>query len=197
MDDVRRCTGTAKSTGKRCERAAIVGGTVCYTHGGNASQVKQAARGRVERERAEAALATLGLPRDVDPHAALLEEVHRTAGHIQWLEHVVRDLERESLVRGVTKQVALPDGGRRVEIAAALNAWVRLYQSERKHLVEVARTAIACGVARRQVELAEHHAQQIARVVTAILTDLGHDLADERTRQVVRLRLIEGGREAA
>lgn len=47
MDDTRRCTAKAKQTGKRCKRAAILGGTVCKIHGGGAPAVKNAAKQRL------------------------------------------------------------------------------------------------------------------------------------------------------
>ena len=43
-----RCTATARTTGLRCRRGAIHGGTVCKKHGGAAPQVKKAARERLE-----------------------------------------------------------------------------------------------------------------------------------------------------
>lgn len=43
----QKCKAIANSTGKRCLRDAIVGGVVCYTHGGAAPQVKAAAAARV------------------------------------------------------------------------------------------------------------------------------------------------------
>jgi hypothetical protein len=72
---------------------------------------------------------------------------------------------------------------------------VRLYQEERDRLVRVAKAAIDAGVAERQVRITEEQARQLARVVSAIVIDLGHDLADDRVREVVRLRLLEGGGE--
>ena len=54
MDDDRRCTATAKSTGERCQNAAIKGGAVCRVHGGSAPQVRQKADERLE-EMAETA----------------------------------------------------------------------------------------------------------------------------------------------
>jgi hypothetical protein len=45
----------------------------------------------------------------------------------------------------------------------------------------------------REVRLAEAQARQLAGLIRAILTDLGHDLEDENVRNVVRLRLTEGG----
>ncbi len=46
MDD-RRCVGTSKRSGKRCRRAAILGGRVCHIHGGNAPHVREAAEERL------------------------------------------------------------------------------------------------------------------------------------------------------
>jgi hypothetical protein len=36
------------------------------------------------------------------------------------------------------------------------------------------------------VRIAEEQAQQLSRVITAVLTDLGHDPPDEHLREVVR-----------
>jgi hypothetical protein len=130
----------------------------------------------------------------VEPHEALLEEVHRTAGHVAWIGETVGQLDRNQLVHGITRTVQLPDGSRTVEARAAINIWVKLYQEERDRLVRVAKAAIDAGVEERQVRLAEGQAQQLAQVVRAVLTDLGHDLSDENIRNVVRLRLIEGGK---
>ena len=47
MHDSRRCTAKSTRSGNRCKRAAIMGGTVCATHGGSAPQVKRAARRRL------------------------------------------------------------------------------------------------------------------------------------------------------
>jgi hypothetical protein len=135
-----------------------------------------------------------GLPREVEPHEALLEEVWRTAGHVEWLGGVIGELEPKQLVHGITKTVQFRDGTRTVEARAAINLWVKLYQEERDRLVRAAKAAIDAGVAERQVRLAEEQAQQLARVIMAVLSDLGHDPTDERVRNVVRLRLIEGGK---
>ena len=47
-----RCRAHAKSSGVRCKRLAIAGGTVCRWHGGGAPQVQAAARRRLEHETA-------------------------------------------------------------------------------------------------------------------------------------------------
>jgi hypothetical protein len=162
----------------------------CKLHGGASPTHLRAA----QRREAEWAVTSLGLPREVEPHTALLEEVHRAAGHVAWLAEVVGQLDKNQLVQATTRTVQAPDGTRTVEARAAVNVWVKLYEEWHDRLVRVAKVAIDVGVGERQVRLAERQAQQLAKVVRAILTDLGHDLGDERVRKVVRLRLVEGGR---
>ena len=43
----KRCVAIAHGTGKQCAKWAIVGGTVCPTHGGASPQVKEGARKRI------------------------------------------------------------------------------------------------------------------------------------------------------
>lgn len=43
----RRCTATSKQSQQRCKRSAILGGSVCFTHGGAAPQVQRKARERL------------------------------------------------------------------------------------------------------------------------------------------------------
>jgi len=43
-----KCKAKAKTTGKRCRRDAIAGGTVCRVHGGAASQVRRKATERLK-----------------------------------------------------------------------------------------------------------------------------------------------------
>lgn len=57
-DESRQCTAKAKSTQKRCQQTAIVGGRVCRMHGGSAPQVKRAAAVRM-RDLIDPAIATL------------------------------------------------------------------------------------------------------------------------------------------
>lgn len=131
----------------------------CKFHAGSTPSHVAAAR----RLMGEQAVATLGLPREVDPHQALLEEVHRTAGHVGWLSELVGDLDPLQLRDDASSEVAV---------------WVKLYQQERTHLVRVTRAAIECGLAEREVQLAEREGQLFAQVILAILADL--DLSAEQ-----------------
>lgn len=155
--DDRRCTATAKGSGSRCKRLAIPGGSVCVKHGGGAPQVREAAQVRLLQRQAVLAAETYGLPREVDPHSALLEELHRTAGAVTWLGAVVAELDQATI------------GG---------HALVELWSDERDRLVKVAKTCVDVGIEERRVRLAESAGAQLAAVVRAVLDRL--ELSDQQ-----------------
>lgn len=122
------------------------------------------------------AVVTYGLPIDVSPTEALLDEVRYTAGHVVWLRERVRETEAADLVWGMTEEVekhATEFGGTDTTYAATPSIWLELYYRERKHLVDVTKAAITAGIEERRVKLAEHQGALVAQVIRAILTDLG------------------------
>ncbi|MBF0724064.1 hypothetical protein [Sanguibacter inulinus] len=196
------------------------GQKVCKMHGGMAGQNRAAAARRIEEEAARAAVVTLGLPVDISPSDALLEEVRWTAGHVQWLRAKVQQLEDPSMVRaqegwalddvsGPRNAHALTWGqteyrdttggenaGTTTVEKAAPSIWYDLYERERKNLVTVCTAALKAGVEERRVQLAEAQGQQVAGAIRAILADLGLS-SDQQARvsEVVprHLRLLAGG----
>lgn len=197
------CHGRRRDgSGKACHRPAGWGtdhaGTGrCKLHGGSTATHRAAAR----EEQARLAVATLGLPRVVDPGQALLEEVHRTAGHVAWLASVVAELGRDEVVWGVVEEVDRPagensPGGTEVKRKAGPNAWVALYQAERKHLAQVSKAAIDAGVSERVVAVYEQIAASYVQVLERVLDRL--DLSEEQRVLVpgvvqAELRAITGG----
>lgn len=133
----------------------------CKLHGGSTQSLKQVAK----REQAEDAVATYGLPRDIDPHTALAEEVARTAGHVAWLGRLVAELEQSDL----RQFVPTGESGGKLEPSV----WVELYQRERDHLRRVSADAVRAGVEERRVKLAESQGELIAQVIRGVLDDLG------------------------
>lgn len=180
------CGGRLRDgSGKTCRRRAGHGTPTpgvgrCKLHGGNTPSHRR----RAERAEAELAVATYGLPREVDPRAALLEEVHRTAGHVAWLGQLVAELEHGG---SGYRQDTIVDGEEERTIYVPLtglkqlskdgkfekpSVWVELYQQERRHLREVCRDAASAGVEERAVRLAEQQGMALAGAVRAILGDL-------------------------
>lgn len=160
--------------GKQCGQAAARGQQVCRYHGAGAPQNKKAGALRREAKRLSQAVVTFGLPRDIEPHIALLEEVARTAGHVDWLGQIVAGLEEEDVIWGKHAEEsgmgATGSFDKTVE-QAGVSIWVDLYQRERKHLVDVCAKCIALGIAERQVQLAEQQGQLIGQVLRSIFGD--------------------------
>lgn len=158
--------GDAPGTVRYCSQAAgwkttHPGYGNCKFHGGSTAAGIMFA----ERQRAELAVVTFGLPIDVTPQDALLQEVHRCAGTVAYLQDVVRTLGQDQL-----KQRTFDNKGLSWEKPAV---WVDMYQAERAALVRVSAEAIKCGVAERAVALAEAQGQMLATVIKAILLELG------------------------
>lgn len=177
-----KCGAKAKSTGNPCKRPAgagtdHAGDGRCKLHGGSSPGGKKQAA----KQRAAKAVATYGLPRNVDPATALLEEVHRTAGHVDWLGQVVGELEVRSLVWGLAERVK---GGKDPHVTkkAGENAYLQLYRQERAHLVRVTAEAIKAGVEERRIKVEEHRATMMVDALGDIFDNL--DLTDEQLAKV-------------
>jgi hypothetical protein len=142
----------------------------------------------ISEAQARKAVVTYGLPRDISPTDALLEEVRYTAGHVAWLREKVAELEERDLVWGVTeksKKKATEFPGTDVTKAAKPNVWLQLYQSERKHLVDVTKAAISAGIEERRVKLAEAQGALLNGVIKRILARLDLTAAQSALLPVV------------
>jgi len=149
--------------------------TVCQIHGGSAPQVKAAGERRLREEQARRAVATYGLPADIDPADALLAECHRTAGHVAWLRGMIADLDPDSLIWGETgrRYGHGPEGPIDVtDESATAHMWLDLYLKERAHLVKVCTAALAAGVAERQIRMVEAQAELLASGLRRMIDDI-------------------------
>lgn len=159
--------GAKNRAGNPCQRPAgwgtdHAGYGRCKLHGG--SHKNGRAQGR--KLMAAEAVVTYGLPREIDPHNALLEELHRTAGHVAWLATKIAAFEDDADL----KQYAGSEDGMLWEKPAV---WIDLYHRERKHFAEIAKTCVSVGIEERRVQLAERQGQLIADVLRGVLTELG------------------------
>lgn len=190
----RTCNGHRKD-GSPCEGPAVTGADKCRMHlGKKAGAVLAEARARQLVE-------TYGRKIETTAVDALLDEVQWTAGHVAWLRQRVQEIEtgesvegEQPLVWGVTKRKTGGDD-RGVTEEAAPNIWLRLYQTERTHLVKVCAEAIRAGIEERRVRLAEQQGALVADVIRQILGDLNLSAEQEaRVADVVpfRLRALAG-----
>lgn len=159
--------GSRGRSGRPCGRYAGWGTPhpgigACKLHGGCTPSHVNAAN----RVKAELAVITLGLPIDVEPQTALLEEVHRTAGHVAYLAEKIAEFDDDD-------QLLQTNHGPGGASQTVRSVWVDLYQAERGHLVKVCASAISAGVAERQVKLAEQQGALIAKVIQGVLGELG------------------------
>lgn len=203
---VRDDDGTPTGERRHCRNRAKVGQTVCGAHGGKAPQALAAAELRLAGAHAVRSVATFGLPREVQPHEALLEELHRTAGHVAWLGELVAALQHQDSSSPSVMGTGPDDDGERVGQRPALSGlkqyhrdkgllwekpavWVEMYQAERRHMAAVAAACIKANVDERRVALAEQQGQLLAKVVAGIVGDLGLDLQSPQVREVVTRHL--------
>jgi catalase len=127
---------------------------------------------------------------DTDPAEVLLNEIRRTAGHIEWLRERLQESDPEMFVHSLwlrgrqsgyvnAKEIDTTDWSQ----AGAL--WVELYLKERSHLASICRTALAAGIEERRIRLAERLAERVGEAIRGMLYDLGLDPEDDQVRSVV------------
>lgn len=114
-----------------------------------------------------------GTERLINPFAALLEEVCRSAGHVSWLSAKLAEAPTDN------------------DLLDEWAPWMRLYQKERSNLHKASETAVRLGLEERVIRVEERRAELIARVLLATLEAL--DLPVEiraRAPQVLREQLL-------
>lgn len=187
-----RCSAHNRA-GQPCGMSPAPQTNVCRLHGAKAPQVKAAAKRRQQGENAERAVQTFGLPIEIDPQTALLQELHRSAGIVAWLNNLIADLHESEV-----KQLDMSGKFEKPSV------WVELYERERKHFAAVAKSAIDAGIEERRVALAESQGELIGQAIRNILGDvfgllIAAGLAADVVRRVqreevgsvVRKRLME------
>lgn len=172
-----QCTATSKQSGNQCRNTAVPGLKVCRIHGGSTARAKAAAARNIETQRARDAANQLGIPLNVSPQQALLDEVQRAAGMVAYYGQKVAEIadqDANRLVNGVTK-VEQREGfqaGTTKTVEATTSVWLRLWNEERDRLTRVAAAALKAGIEERRVQLAEAQGALIADVIRRILNRL-------------------------
>lgn len=143
-----------------------VGFGKCKKHMGATPAVRKAAY----REMA----AAYGISIDIEPDVALLNEVHRAAGHVAWLGSVVANLKWDpEHPNTVYHEGGLVGMNKQGELVPSV--WVRMYQAERDRLVTASSQALRAGIAERRVKLAEDQGALVAHAFHLLIQspDLG------------------------
>lgn len=165
----RRCTATSNATGNRCRRSAILGGTVCYVHGGRAPQVKAAA----ERRLAEAAVVRRLDEYGITPIGSPLEALSRLAEEAVALKDVLAQ-----------RVAALDDMRYRSDQGTEqLRAEVALYERAMDRAGRFLTDWVKLGFDDRMVRVHEVQAAALVAVIQALLADPELGL-DDRQRQL-------------
>lgn len=114
---------------------------------------------------------------DTDPAEVLLQEIRRTAGHVEWLAENLQHSDPQQFVRGLwlakrqsgfIKEDEIDTG----DLSQAGAMWLELYLTERRHLATICRTALAAGIEERRVRLAERQAERVGEAIRGIMFDL-------------------------
>lgn len=144
----------------------------------------------------------MGSPIYIDPGAAILDEIARSAGHVKWLEGKLVSMDEAEIVIQEhlidEERSGGPGGGyslRRRETRPEVSPWWSLYERERKHFATVCAAAVRAGIEERKIRIAERQADMLEAAFIAAVTELGLDPHSARVRQVIgkQLRLaIEG-----
>lgn len=181
--------GARKQEGSTCKLSAgwgtdHVGYGPCKNHMGSTSMGRKTAAG----EMAEELMVFYGAPLDTDPISVLLDEVRRTAGHVDWLGKRIANMKAPAFepILNEEGEPELDEKGRVKTKTSAIppevEGWLRMYQSERAHLVRTAKACLDAGLNQRLVEIAEHQGAKLADAVELIL--VGLQLSSEQQARV-------------
>lgn len=142
----------------------------CRYHGGRTKQSNTKAMRERMAEQAKVDEMIYGAPAEqIDPGEAVMQELARTAGHVQWLFDQLQKEEAELVEAGESRSKVLKQF---TKLGQTPSVYIDLYFRERQHLLTVAKTASGMGIAERQIRLAEEQGQLLAQVLRGFIADM-------------------------
>jgi hypothetical protein len=157
-----------------------VGTGRCRRHGGSTPSHVVVA----QRQRLTDAAAIMGIPTDVEPHAAMLLMLRRAHGQEEWLADEVALLERGELTNPVGGgQGGIPEWKPHVLIG--------MHNAAIDRVAKIAKQCADAGVAKRMIEIQGEMAASIAQVCRAMAVALGHDPGAPEVRAAMRAALTQ------
>lgn len=176
----QQCAGRNQA-GEPCKRKAPLGGKVCRWHGGGAKQVMAKAAVRAE-------VLAWGLGEaHPDPGEVLLRLVTQSARRVEMLAAEMQQLVddepslREALVG---ESWTATEAGSLYKVGEYIRGLAQLEAQERDRCAGMAAKAVAAGLDKRRVELAERQGALMAQFIAAVLNDPELELTAAQRRAV-------------
>jgi hypothetical protein len=179
-DEIPRCTATSSQSGERCQKRPIVGGTVCYTHGGATPQVRAKAAERVLEAQVSREIGRQGW----EPVGNPVEAYADNAGEVLAFKDRLR--ERVELLDDWTMRIAAFGGGEGEEgegrqlmaMGEQVRAYVAAYERALDRAERTLARMIGLGLDAKLIELRadayrQASASRLYDVITKVLGDLG------------------------
>ena len=191
-----RCTATVSSTGERCKKAPIAGGTVCRFHGGATRHVAAKAAVRAEVER----WGLSGKTSTDDPGEILLRLVTTLRVKVEHLgDEIQRKIDEGRELYGdefalerilIGDTMAVGEYGAATKTGEYIRGLVKLEADAQNDLANAASKAVAAGLGERMVRQAERDGEMLAVMLFGIADRL--QLTPEQ-RALVPMALREAG----
>lgn len=173
------CTAKAKTTGNRCRRRPIPGGTVCPMHGGNAPAVRAKGLERLATQKLEAEMNAVLAHEGISPVTDPLEELGKLASSAKALT--------EALGQRVNALKSLEHFDDKS--APAIKAEVQMYERALDRLHRVLDSLVKHGYTERTVQIQETEALLVSGVIRRVVAALG--LTPEQQRRAQELLAAE------
>lgn len=190
---------------KYCVNSALVGLTVCKSHGGNLPVLQR--KSRVEKLNRFLQPISKNDP-EADVIVAFDTEHRRTLARIRYYDEVIDailsaepsadapDSETDpasALFFGVTKIetiTATEFPGNNTTREAKMHIAHEAQYREREHLFKLHQLFIGAGIAKKALEIEAEKVRALDSVITGVLRALGHDVRDPEVRRAVRENLM-------
>lgn len=167
----------------------MVGVGVCTMHGGKSPKLAaRSAAAKAERQ-ARWVAERHAVPVEINAIDAVIAEMARTNGLIDFYQAKIDELDDNAMVFGVAKIVDQRSGqgrpGRDTTFAPRVNAWISLRDAERDRLRSLAIDAARVDLDTKRLRLDAARHGLIVHNLDGLLSALGHDPHDATTAAVV------------
>ncbi|HEY2086275.1 MAG TPA: hypothetical protein VGH54_09650 [Mycobacterium sp.] len=186
--EIPRCKATSTQTGERCRKRPIVGGDVCYTHGGSAPQVKAKAAERVLEQQVAREIGRQGWAPVSDPVGAYADNAGEVLAFKDRLRERVETLDDWTLriaAFGASDDEA--DGKQLMAMGEQVRAYVAAYERALDRAERTLARMIQLGLDAKAIEaritlINRTAGEQMGAVVLAAVAELG--LSEEQQARV-------------